>query len=499
MSSTASRWRYPLAVKLLTGLLLNFALIAVLFVALPGHRGAGWDLLLTVPVRERLLTVGEQVASMLAEQPAARWPALLEAESARRGVGLDTREMPGRGPPRGPPDAGSAGGPDRPPGERPPPPPGWPEGPTHAPPGTPSWGAPPGGPQTSRGILADMIAVERRGWGEGFGVRIPMRVQGRPVDLDVQTTGWVALLRFLGIADWLLFLSLCLIATALVWAPFAWGLTRAIGALTRATRTIAQGRFDVRVPLVRRDELGQLADSVNDMAARLERQVETQKQFVADVAHEVTAPLARLRVGLALLGTPDDPRSATVQAGLEEDAQQMSTLLDELLLFSRTGQIADREAAQCCALIDLVQAAADQEAPNPEVFSAIRIRVPADLKVQAPAALVQRALANLIRNALRYGQTAVEIEAQAIGGQVEISIRDRGPGVPENALARLGEPFYRPDFARNRALGGTGLGLAIVRRCVAAADGQVLFRNREGGGFEVLLRLLAASALRSSR
>lgn len=348
---------------------------------------------------------------------------------------------------------------------------------------------PSGSAQTDRRILADMIAVERRGWGEGFAVRIPMQISGRPIDLDARAAGWVPLLRFLGIADWVLFVALGLTATALVWVPFTWRLTRALGALTRATQTIAQGRFDVRVPLARRDELGQLAESVNDMAARLERQVETQKQFVADVAHEVTAPLARLRVGLELLGAAPDTRSAAVQADLQDDAEQMSALLDELLLFSRTGQTAGREAARDCLLHELVQSAVQQEAATIAAFAAVKISVPLDLRIAVPPALVQRALANLVRNALRHGKAEVEVQAEAIDDTAKISICDRGPGVPAAALERLGEPFYRPDFARNREQGGTGLGLAIVRRCVGAANGTVVFRNREGGGFEAVITL----------
>lgn len=484
-------WRYPLAMRLLVGLLLNFLLLAALFVALPGRSGLGWDLLLSSAVRERLLGVGDQLALSLAAAPRSEWPSLLQTAPAPTGVRYSIPQGMGDGGPR-------------PRGERPPPrkpdggfsaaPYSWPMPPAdgdfaHGPPAPDRQRAPPGGFQSQREILADMVAVERRGWSEGFALRIPMQVNGQPVDLEVQAAGWVPLLRFLGIADWVLFFLLCLVATGLVWAPFAWRLTRALTALTRATQTIAQGRFDVRVPLARRDELGQLAESVNDMAARLERQVETQKQFVADVAHEVTAPLARLRVGLELLGSPPDARSANVQADLQDDAVQMSTLLDELLLFSRTGQTAGREAAVSCLLADLVQAAVEQETPGGTAIAAVKISVPVHLMVSVPPALVQRALANLVRNALRHGGVDIEVQAEAIGNTAQLGIRDRGPGVPPEALARLGEPFYRPDFARTREQGGTGLGLAIVRRCVAASKGTVVFRNRAGGGFEALMAL----------
>jgi two-component system sensor histidine kinase CpxA len=225
------------------------------------------------------------------------------------------------------------------------------------------------------------------------------------------------------------------------------------------------------------------------MAARLERQLESQKQFVADVAHEVTAPLARLRVGLDLIEPRLPAEARAAHADLEEDAQQMSALLDELLLFSRAGQMRGQEPAERVLLAPLVAEVLAQEAAAQDGSAPVVVAVASALAVQAPRALLQRALANLVRNALRHGQQPIEVLAAADAGGVQLSVRDRGPGVPVEALARLGEPFYRPEFARSRDTGGTGLGLAIVRRCVAACGGQVRFGNRPDGGFEAVLLL----------
>jgi two-component system sensor histidine kinase CpxA len=98
-----------------------------------------------------------------------------------------------------------------------------------------------------------------------------------------------------------------------------------------------------------------------------------------------------------------------------------------------------------------------------------------------------------VRNAQRYGgasgQPTEIVAIAAASGKVRLCVRDRGPGVPESALARLGEPFYRPEVARSRDTGGFGLGLAIVRRCVADCDGEVVFSNRAGGGFQAEITL----------
>jgi len=121
---------------------------------------------------------------------------------------------------------------------------------------------------------------------------------------------------------------------------------------------------------------------------------------------------------------------------------------------------------------------------------ALRAALPASLVVTADRSLLARAFANLARNAVRHGGAAlVEVEATVNGRSAQLMVSDRGPGVPEDALTHLGEPFYRPDVARTRNTGGVGLGLAIVRRCVERSGGQVRFANRQGGGFEARLEL----------
>ena len=119
------------------------------------------------------------------------------------------------------------------------------------------------------------------------------------------------------------------------------------------------------------------------------------------------------------------------------------------------------------------------------------MRVEPDLRALAEPATLERALANQVRNALRYAGAGVPIEllARRHGDRVVIQVRDRGPGVPEALLARLGEPFFRVDASRSRDSGGFGLGLALVKRSVEACEGEVAFRNREGGGFEAEIRL----------
>lgn len=167
----------------------------------------------------------------------------------------------------------------------------------------------------------------------------------------------------------------------------------------------------------------------------------------------------------------------------------MSELLGELLAFSRASVVGDaRQPPLPYSLQGFVLDVLRRESARDHVL----VNVPDSIQVHVNASLLGRALGNLVRNALRYaGTERGPIEIVAHGSQQHVSLRvmDRGPGVPELALLKLGDPFYRPEAARSRSSGGIGLGLATVRNCVTACGGSVSFRNRQGGGFEADIHL----------
>ena len=169
----------------------------------------------------------------------------------------------------------------------------------------------------------------------------------------------------------------------------------------------------------------------------------------------------------------------------------MSGLVNELLSFSKAGLRARDLPLDSVPLFDAVQRAIEREGiPS----GRITINVPPDLTVAGSADLLTRAVGNLVRNAVRYAGDSgpISIEATTEQDGLRLTISDHGPGVPEEALAKLGEPFYRPDAARTREDGGVGLGLAIVRSCIEACQGTVTFRNRKPVGFEAELFLKRA-------
>lgn len=501
--------RLPLYAQFLAWLLLNLLLLAGLLVVFAGRDGLGIEMLLTDAARERAQAVGFEVSRQLNATLEEQWPVVLAELGERYGAAFAVEPVE----PWRPPGRSRSG---FSPGSRMPGDPwrfrsddggglrqplvggGTDGGPMGAADGGLSGfgvgfgsgalrGARAPRPPPS-GVLVSLTRVDG-----GYRVHIPLAIDSSPAfprkELGVTTHGIVPLLNFLGLASWIALLALALLLSALWWWPFFHGITRRIGRLQRVTERIAQGGLTQRAQPGRPDELAQLATSVNRMAEQLHAQVEGQRRFLLDVAHELTSPLARMQVGLAIVQDELPPEDARRLAPVLGDTQQMSELLQDLLQFSRNERVEPAPRLESVDLAALVAEVVRQE------DAVAQTMLPDSLVVTADRTLLVRALGNLVRNAVRHGgATQVEIGGRAVGSVAMLTIADRGPGVPQAALAHLGEPFYRPDVARDRNTGGVGLGLAIVRRCIERCGGQLRFANRQGGGFEARLELPLAPA-----
>jgi two-component system, OmpR family, sensor histidine kinase CpxA len=285
-------------------------------------------------------------------------------------------------------------------------------------------------------------------------------------------------------------LGCILFFTFLFWYPFIHRITHALAGLTKVTERIAEGHFDARLRIKSRDEIGRLSEAVNSMAARLESFVFGQKRFLGAISHELRTPIARLQMALELLeGTSSEEQKAHIE-DIREEVEEMKNLVDELLAFSKAGL---RGKTPSLESVDLKQIFSEI-IPNLSARQSVNCQIEDGINVVADPLLLERSLSNILRNSVRYGgdEEPISIKAGRSGSEVTILIKDGGPGVPEDSLEHLGEPFYRPEESRTRASGGVGLGLAIVKSCVEACHGAVSFRNGATGGFEVELRLKSA-------
>jgi two-component system, OmpR family, sensor histidine kinase CpxA len=293
--------------------------------------------------------------------------------------------------------------------------------------------------------------------------------------------------------DWRLWLGVALsaaLASVLCWLPFIRGLTRSIARMDQVTGEIARGRFDVQVADERHDELGHLGIQINQMASRLQNIVGGQKRFLGDIAHELCAPVARIQFALGILEQKVDADQQRHVATLHEEIQEMSGLVNELLSFSKATVNADAPLLPV-VVAPLAQRAVAREAVN---AGSVNLSVDPDLAVMANEPMLLRAISNILRNAIRYAGEGgpIEIQARRQNQIVLITVSDQGPGLPESELAKVFEPFYRPETARARDTGGAGLGLAIVRTCIEACHGTVACANRKPTGLEVTIHLAAA-------
>ena len=291
--------------------------------------------------------------------------------------------------------------------------------------------------------------------------------------------------------DWrsLLVLAAVLFAIALLcWWPLVHGVTRSIREMDRVTEEIAHGRFDSNVIVHRRDELGHLGEQVNRTAARLKGFVDHQKRFLGDIAHELSAPIARIQFALGILEQKIDEPHQTHVAVLRDEIQEMSALVNELLMFSKAGMQPNETPLKCVALGPVVDRAVTHQVPG---AGTIQVSIPPDLTVTAHEPYLLLAISNLLRNALRYAgeDGPILVTARREANRVHLAVIDCGPGLPEESKEEVFAPFFRPEAARSRDTGGAGLGLAIVKSCVEACRGTVACRNREPSGLEVTISL----------
>ncbi len=272
----------------------------------------------------------------------------------------------------------------------------------------------------------------------------------------------------------------------IVWWPFVFGITKALDKLTSATEKIAEGQFDSKITIKRPDEIGRLAQAINVMSSQLSMYVSGQKRFLGDTAHELCSPVARLQVAIEILEPTCNEKQAETLKDIREDVEQMSSLINELLAFSKAGIIGKDLELVPVDIGQLLQRIMTK-ASN-ELFT---LELGEKLKCLGDELLLERAFGNILRNSERYaaGTGAIHIDAQKLEKEVVVKISDNGPGVPAEAIELLGQPFYRPEPSRNRNFGGVGLGLAIVKTCIEACNGSLSFRNRKPKGFEVEVRL----------
>jgi two-component system, OmpR family, sensor histidine kinase CpxA len=323
-----------------------------------------------------------------------------------------------------------------------------------------------------------------------YGVQLPLndRDQGRTVAITLMAHSVGLPASFFKPVPWWLYGSGAVGISLLFWIPLVRNLTAPINDLTAATERIAEGQFDVAVNNCRSDELGRLGEGVNKMAARLEGFVSGQKRFLGDTAHELCSPLARMQMAVGILEAKATADQDGYVTDISEEVQHMSDLVNELLSFSKASLQPQDVKIQIVDLKPVVEQAVKRETQGQ---AQIQVSVPDRLPALANVQLLSRAVGNLLRNAVRYAAHAgpIGIKAELRDAYTYIVVWDSGPGIADEHLGMIFDPFYRPDASRTSTTGGVGLGMAIVRTCIESCGGHVICKNRKSQGLKVIIRL----------
>jgi signal transduction histidine kinase len=326
-------------------------------------------------------------------------------------------------------------------------------------------------PEVSKGRAEPVEAAREhelgsQGWGltrtTADGHRIRFGLAGPLPDNRPRTFGWITL-------------AALLLLTTLAYAVVR-RMLRPLDDIGAGVARFGGGTFEPPIPVCRKDELGDLAERINRMAASLHGKLDAKRALLLAISHELRSPLTRARVNAELVEEGEH------RAALLRDLGEMRDLITELLESERlaSGHVAlHTEAVDLAALVrELVSA----QWPDAGLDLQLDERLG---PVRVDPMRVRLVLRNLIDNALRHSAGAktppvVSLSRDA-DGQLQLSVRDFGPGVAEEHLPHLTEPFYRADSARQRATGGFGLGLYLCQLVAQAHGGALRIRHSEPG------------------
>jgi two-component system sensor histidine kinase CpxA len=272
--------------------------------------------------------------------------------------------------------------------------------------------------------------------------------------------------------------------------------SKPIAIIKKAAIELGKGNLSTRVIEVtkRNDELGQLANSFNQMAEQLQKNQTAQQRLLGDVSHELRSPMTRLQMALGLAQQESTTRAARDQylQRCQLEIERLNQMIEDALILSRlenTLQTIEKKHIDFTALVHKIiheeQFIANEKAITIVLDSTAIVELLGDHN------LLFSAISNVVTNAVKYSpkNSLVKVALSVNNQLVSLVICDNGIGVPPASLTELFTPFYRVNLARDRKTGGTGLGLAIAKQAIVAHQGNIFAKNNENKGLSVTIQL----------
>jgi two-component system, OmpR family, sensor histidine kinase RstB len=296
--------------------------------------------------------------------------------------------------------------------------------------------------------------------------------------------------------DFLVLVAAVLLVVAATAFMLAAPVARRLKKLEATANRIGGGDLSARTGISDKGPIGSLAVRFDAMADKMQTVMDSQRQLLQAVSHELRSPSARIRFGLEMLTSVATAEERTQRAAfIEEDLSELDALVDELLLFNRLGKEAPppsrRPFDPAEPLFEIVRTL---QPTRPELRVEVTAAFDAPCKIFGDQKLFKRAIRNLVVNAIRYAERSVDVRLSADRGAVRVDVDDDGPGVPSHERARIFEPFALLDESRSKESGGVGLGLAIVKRIIEAHGGSIEVSVSEAGGARFATTWPAATA-----
>ncbi|WP_433204127.1 HAMP domain-containing sensor histidine kinase [Nocardia sp. CA-107356] len=263
---------------------------------------------------------------------------------------------------------------------------------------------------------------------------------------------------------------------------------RSVERIRTRVAAITSADLTDRVPVPpQRDEIAALAETMNDMLARIEAGHNAQRRFISDASHELRSPLTTITAALELgRAQPAILDAAMLDDTLLPEAQRMRQLIDDLLLLARADENALTRRHTDIDLDDILTA----EVARTRTTTALAIDLAVEpARITGDPAQISRAVRNLLDNATRYAASTITVRLRRDDRNAHIEIADDGPGIAASDRARIFDRFYRPQQDRGRGTGGSGLGLAIVAEIIAAHHGTVRIDHNTPTGAIAIIEL----------
>jgi two-component system sensor histidine kinase BaeS len=329
-----------------------------------------------------------------------------------------------------------------------------------------------------------------------------------PIVVNGETVGYLSVTSRQQLADqadllfaeqqqnefFLLALSLSVISALIAFPASVW-LTRPIREVVAGTRNLANGDYNMRIPVRSNDELGQLASDFNTLALTLEQNRSARQQWIADISHELRTPLAILQGELESMQDGIRPLDKAAIDSLHYEILHLSTLVKDLHELSLSDLGALVYAKEYVDLAEILEQAVDlqqQLAARHGIKISLDIESPAEdgaIELLGDPYRLQQLFDNLLTNSFRYTDSGGElrISLRQDGDNVVIEWYDSAPGVSDSDLEHLFDRLYRVEASRNRAKGGSGLGLAICQNIVQGHEGTIIASHSPLGGLKLTI------------